>query len=89
MASIRELKKDIKVVSSELIMQSMMMDFIFDENKTDSELLNKVLTTEARLVKAINDYRTKKSEVKAKEYFNGITKEFKTLIDEIINVNKK
>jgi hypothetical protein len=87
MATIRDLKKDIHYVTTELVIECLVTDMLHDgkhESKL-SELVAKLLEKKQELLQRINDYRRKKDEEKASGYFKSIQKDFQELIKEIVD----
>jgi hypothetical protein len=87
MATIRDLKKDIHYVTTELVIECLVTDMLHDgkhESKL-SELVAKLLEKKQELLQRINDFRRKKDEEKASEYFIAIRKDFHGLVVEIID----
>lgn len=95
MATIRELKKDIHYVTTELVIECLVTDMIHDgkHEKKLSELVTKLLVKKEELLQKINDYRRKSKEEKAAVYFKNIQKELQEIvleiIDEVSKLNKK
>ncbi|PLX16335.1 MAG: hypothetical protein C0599_15525 [Salinivirgaceae bacterium] len=87
MATIKELKKDIHYITNELVIECLVTDMLHEgkyETKL-SELVTKLLVKKEELLQRINDYRRKKEENKASEYFNAIKKDMQDLINEIVD----
>ncbi len=91
MASIRELKKDIHYITNELIIECLVADAVYKgkHEKKLTDLATKLLEKKKEFIQRINDYRRKKDEVKASEYFKSIQNDLRELVKEILNeVNK-
>ncbi len=91
MASIRELKKDIHYITNELIIECLVADVVYNgkHEKKLTELATKLLEKKKEFIQRINDYRRKKDEVKASEYFKSIQNDLRDLVKEILDeVNK-
>jgi predicted CopG family antitoxin len=87
MATIRDLKKDIHYVTTELVIECLVTDMLHDgkhESKL-SELVTKLIEKKQELLQRINDYRRKKEEEKASDYFKAIRKDFHDLVIEIVD----
>lgn len=86
MATIRDLKKDIHYITTELVIECLVTDMLHDgkhESKL-SDLVTNLLVKKQELLQRINDHRKKKDEVKASEYFKAIQKELKDTVTEIV-----
>ena len=86
MATIRELKKDIHYITTELVIECLVTDMLHDGKYEDklSDLVTKLLVKKQELLQRINDYRRKNDEVKASEYFKAIQKELHETVVEIV-----
>lgn len=86
MSSIRELKKDIHYVTSELVIECMIVDAVHGGNHESklSGLVSKLIDKRIEFFDRINAFRKVKHEQSAAKYFGEIRLELKDLITEIL-----
>jgi len=94
MSSIKELKKDIHYVTTELVIECMIVDAVHagtHESKL-SGLVSKLIDKRMEFFDRINAFRKMKKEQDAAKYFGQIRLDLKALITEILeeveNLNK-
>jgi hypothetical protein len=87
MASIRDLKKDINILASEIITEAYVRKMIFDNiNDDDFKIvISDSIDFRNELIEKINHPDGKDDSKKVKDFFNGVRSEMKKRFSELVD----